>query len=124
MTNAKSATEDYKNSIKDLDKLKHQALDTDREYAENIQRAGRDVGQMRDLTIAYKRTKREQQETFQESTQRAQEAGSVMVAAGGNISKDTWNVTINASKDYPIQQIIKDLNAYQTAQQTVKGVRG
>jgi len=124
MIDAKSATDAYTQSIKDLNKLKDDAIDLDRDYYENIQMAGRDVGKMRDLTIAWKRDKRDQAETFTEATVRTQQAGAAMADSGGSVSNDTWNVEVIASKDYPMDQIIKDLNAYQTAQQTAKGIRG
>ena len=124
MIDAKSATDAYTQSIKDLNKLKDDAIDLDRDYYENIQMAGRDVGKMRDLTIAWKRDKRDQAETFTEATVRTQQAGAAMADSGGSVSNDTWNVEVTASKDYPMDQIIKDLNAYQTAQQTAKGIRG
>jgi hypothetical protein len=36
---------------------------------------------------------------------------------------DTWNVTVNASKDYPIDQIMADLERRQQAKRTQKGYR-
>lgn len=120
-----SATEKYVDSLKDVSAEMEDQSKLRRNYLEDMRFAGGDVSQMRSIKMNYNRAKRSEDEQLQDAYGRAQEAGTAMVAAGGTVEGDIWNVTVNASKDYPMSAVVNDLKTLQLSksQRVQAGVR-
>lgn len=105
------ATNDYVKSLKAVsDELEHRN-NLKRNYLENIQFAGNDIGQIRSLTLGYKQSLRNENQQISDAMGKAQGAGSAMIGVGKAGDIIIGPVTITASKDYPMSAVIKDLKA-------------
>jgi hypothetical protein len=106
-------SKEYADSLRKVDEEMRDQQTLTRDYLEDVMFAGRDVSRIRSLTQNYKQAMRTEDDQLQDAYGRAQEAGTAMVAAGGTVEGDIWNVTVTASKDYPMADIVNDLKALQ-----------
>ena len=119
-----NAEKGYLKALEDIAKAEHEAADMERDYAENIMGAGRDVGAIRSLTTQHRRDERVSVEKLGVLQSEVGIAGSKYTAAGG--TPEMFAVTIqnvNLSKDYPWKNFMDDVHKEMEKSRKQQGVR-